>query len=167
MIYWINGAYGIGKSTVAECLAKRLGKAYVFDAEEVGNAIRDNYPEEARHSVIFEDYPLWRETNFKLLLDIYRKYDGDIIVAMTLLRGSSYFDIIKKLSDNGVAVKYVFLDGDYKTVHDRILARGETEDCWCMQTIELCLEAQRKDGNAEHIDAIHHSPEEIVRLILD
>ena len=85
---------------------------------------------------------------------------------MTLLRGSSYLGIIRKLVDDGVTVKYVFLDGDCKTVHDRILARGEMEDCWCMQTIELCLEAQRKDGNAEHIDAIHHSPEEIVRLIL-
>ena len=39
MIYWINGAYGIGKSTIAECLKKKLGKAHIFDAEEVGYAI--------------------------------------------------------------------------------------------------------------------------------
>ena len=165
-IYWLNGAYGIGKSTVAERLAKRLGKAYVFDAEEVGNAIRDNYPEEARHSVIFEDYPLWRETNFKLLLDIYRKYDGDIIVPMTLLREASYIDVIKKLEDAGVAVKYVFLDGNRETVHDRILARGESEDCWCMRNIDLCLDSQNKDCHAVHIDATSHSPDETVQLIL-
>ena len=54
MIYWINGAYGVGKSTVAEYLKKKLNKAHIFDAEEVGNAIRDNYPEESKHSVIFE-----------------------------------------------------------------------------------------------------------------
>lgn len=123
-VYWLNGAYGIGKSTVAERLTKRLGKAHVFDAEEVGNAILDNYPEDARHSVTFEDYPLWRETNYKLLLDIYRKYDGDIIIPMTLLREVSYIDIIKKLEDAGATVKYVFLDGNRETVHDRILARG-------------------------------------------
>ena len=165
-IYWINGAYGIGKSTVAERLAKHLEKAYVFDAEEVGNAIRDNYPEEARHSVIFEDYPLWRETNYKLLLDIRDRYDGDIIVPMTLLREASYCEIIKKLEDIGAAVEYVFLDGDYPTIHDRILARGETEDCWCMRNIELCLDAQNKDCHAVHIDATSHSPDEIVQLIL-
>ena len=165
-IYWLNGAYGIGKSTVAERLAKRLGKAHIFDAEEVGNAIRDNYPEDARHSVIFEDYPLWRETNYKLLLDIYRKYDDDIIVPMTLLREVSYVDIIKKLEDAGTMVKYVFLDGDRETVHDRILARGEAEDCWCMRNIELCLDAQNKDRHAVHIDAASHSPDEIVQLIL-
>lgn len=45
MIYWINGAYGVGKSTVAETLQKKLAKAHIFDAEEVGNAVRDNLPE--------------------------------------------------------------------------------------------------------------------------
>ena len=50
MIYWINGAYGVGKSTVAEQLRAKLPKAHIFDAEEVGNAVRDNYPEECKHS---------------------------------------------------------------------------------------------------------------------
>lgn len=35
MIYWINGAYGVGKSTVAEQLRAKLPKAHIFDAEEV------------------------------------------------------------------------------------------------------------------------------------
>ena len=73
MIYWINGAYGVGKSTVAEQLRAKLPKAHIFDAEEVGNAVRDNYPEECKHSIIFEGYPLWRELNCKLLKDISRK----------------------------------------------------------------------------------------------
>ena len=165
-IYWLNGAFGIGKSTVADCLAKRLGRAHVFGAEEVGNAIRDNYPKEARRSVIFEDYPLWRETNYKLLLDIYGKYDGDIIVPMTLVREESYADIIAKLREAGASVEYIFLDGDRKAIRDRILSRGESEDCWCMQNMDLCLDAQRKDKHARHIDATNNSPEKIVRLIL-
>ena len=100
MIYWINGAYGVGKSTIADCLQKKHDNAHIFDAEEVGNAIRDNYPEESKHSVIFEDYPLWKETNYRLLLDISNKYSGDIIVPMTLIREESYFEIIKKLQDS-------------------------------------------------------------------
>ena len=166
MIYWINGAYGVGKSTVAECLKKKLNKAHIFDAEEVGNAIRDNYPEESKHSVIFEDYPLWRETNYKLLLDISSKYDGDIIVPMTLIREESYIDIIKKLQDNGISVKYTFLDGDYQTIRDRIISRGEKEDCWCMQNINTCLEIQNNENHAIHINSINQTPEQIVKMIL-
>lgn len=42
MIYWINGSYGVGKTTIAEFLVKELKKAYIFDPEAVGNAVRDN-----------------------------------------------------------------------------------------------------------------------------
>lgn len=36
MIVWISGAYGAGKSTVAEALKEKLGNAYLYDAEEMG-----------------------------------------------------------------------------------------------------------------------------------
>jgi len=165
-IYWINGAYGVGKSTIAECLKKKLTKAHIVDAEEVGNAIRDNYPEEVKHSVIFEDYPLWRETNYRLLLDITNKFDGDIIVPMTLIREESYFEIIKKLEDSGISIKYIFLDGDYQTIHDRIIARGEKEDCWCMQNIKYCLDIQNSEKHAIHINTVGKTPEEIIKMII-
>ena len=52
MIYWINGSYGVGKTTIAECLVKELKKAYIFDPEAVGNAVKDNHPEE----LIYRDF---------------------------------------------------------------------------------------------------------------
>ena len=166
-IFWINGAYGVGKSTVAECLQNKLDKAHIFDAEEVGNAIRDNYPNESKHSMIFEDYPLWIETNYKLLLDIFNKYNGDIIVPMTLIREQSYFGIIKMLEDSGISVKYIFLDGDYQTIHDRIIARGEKEDCWCMQNINSCLDIQNNEKHAIHINTVGKTIDDIVERIID
>ena len=69
MIYWINGPYGVGKTTIAKILKERPNKAYIFDPELVGNAIRDNYPNEMFKET-FEKYPLWLETNYKLLSDI-------------------------------------------------------------------------------------------------
>ena len=30
MIYWINGSYGVGKTTIAEALVKELNKAYIY-----------------------------------------------------------------------------------------------------------------------------------------
>lgn len=166
MIYWINGAYGVGKSTVAETLQKKLAKAHIFDAEEVGNAVRDNYPKECKDSIIFEGYPLWREMNYQLLKDIDRRYDGDIIVPMTLVMEESYTDIIKRLREDNIKVCYIFLDGDWQTIHDRILKRGEEEGCWCMENIGMCLEAQQNDSRAVHIYTVGKSPEEIVEEIL-
>ena len=103
------------------------------------------------------------------VLDLLRqnaRLSVEDISAMTKKTVDEVKAIIKKLEDAGVAVKYVFLDGEYKAIHDRILARGETEDCWCMRNIEMCLDAQHKDCHAVHIDATSHSPDEIVQLIL-
>ena len=36
MIIWISGPYGVGKSTLAEVLEKKIENALIFDAEEVG-----------------------------------------------------------------------------------------------------------------------------------
>ena len=51
---------------------------------------------------------------------------------MTLLRKESY-GIIEKLNRDGIDTRLVVLEASYQTVHDRILARGEEEGCWCME----------------------------------
>ena len=135
MIVWISGPYGVGKSTLAEAMAEKMENALIFDAEEVGNAVRENYPD-CPYGYIFEDYPLWGEFCYMLLKDIHEKFQKEILVPMTLLREKSY-GIIEKLNRDGIKTHLVVLEASYQTVHDRILARGEEEGCWCMQNIEL------------------------------
>lgn len=135
MIIWISGAYGVGKSTLAEALAVKMEHALIFDAEEVGNAVRGNYPD-CPYGYIFEDYPLWGEFCYLLLKDIHEKFHKDILVPMTLVRKESY-RIIEKLNQDGIETKLFILQAAYQTVHDRILARGEDEDCWCMKQIHM------------------------------
>lgn len=138
MIIWISGPYGVGKSTLAEIMAEKMENALIFDAEEVGNAVRENYPD-CPYGYIFEDYPLWGEFCYMLLKDIHEKFQKDILVPMTLLREKSY-GIIEKLNGDGIKTHLIVLEASYQTVHDRILARGEEEGCWCMENIELARE---------------------------
>ena len=135
MIIWISGAYGVGKSTLAEAMAANMEHALIFDAEEVGNAVRGNYPD-CPYGYIFEDYPLWGEFCSMLLKDVHEKFHKDILVPMTLLRKASY-GIIERLNREGIDTRLVILEAEHQTIHDRILARGEEEGCWCMENIEL------------------------------
>ena len=73
MIIWISGPYGVGKSTLAEAMADKMKNALIFDAEEVGNAVRESYPD-CPYCYIFEDYPLWGEFCYLLLKDVHEKY---------------------------------------------------------------------------------------------
>ncbi len=125
MIIWLSGAYGVGKSTLAEAMAAKMENALIFDAEEVGNAVRENYPN-CPYGYIFEDYPLWGEFCYMLLTDIHEKFHKDILVPMTLIRKESH-RIIEKLNHSGIETHLVILEASYQTIHDRILARGEEE----------------------------------------
>lgn len=135
MILWISGPYGVGKSTLAEVLAGQLPSAMIFDAEAVGNAVRGNYPGEPM-GVIFEDYPLWRVFCRQLLEDLYGRWET-VLVPMTLVRTQSYRDILLPMKEKGLDARLVILEAEAATLHDRILARGEEEDCWCMESIPL------------------------------
>ena len=163
MIIWISGPYGAGKSTLAERMAARMGNAWLFDAEEVGNAVRDNYPDCPR-GVIFEDYPLWGEFCCRLLRDIHESCRKDVLVPMTLLRESSY-RIIETLRQAGIDTRLVILEASHQTVRDRILARGEEEGCWCMEQIE-----PSRAGSAAlpglHVPTDGKTPEELCALVL-
>ncbi len=165
MIYWINGAYGAGKTTVAQGLKPLLHNAHIFDPELVGDGIRDNYPDELFRET-YEEYPIWLETNYKLLKDLYERYDGDIIAPMTLLRESSYTAMIGRLLDDGIPVRYIYLDTDEATLKHRMIDSGrEKPDSWCVRHIPACLAAQAADAHAVHIETVGRVPEDIAREI--
>ena len=86
----------------------------------------------------------------------------DILVPMTLLRMESY-SIIGKLKQDGIDTRLVVLEASWQTVHDRILARGEEEGCWCMENIELArigspgLHIQTDEGSIDKLVEIAFS----------
>lgn len=162
MIIWISGAYGVGKSTLAEVMAAKMEHALIFDAEEVGNAVRENYPN-CPYGYIFEDYPLWSEFCYLLLKDIHTKFQKDILVPMTLLRTDSYH-IIERLRKDKIPTELIILEADRQTVHDRILSRGEEEGCWCMENIDLAITGSAS-LNGRHFSAVDISAEELARQI--
>lgn len=150
MVIWISGAYGVGKSTLARELENRMENAVIFDAEAVGNAVRDNYPDKP-YGLIFEDYPLWCDFCYRLIKDICRTCGKDILVPMALVRQSSCDNILERLRGDGVVVKFIILEADAQTLRDRILARGEEEDCWCIRNIGMARACTKAMAGGFHI----------------
>lgn len=166
MIVWISGAYGVGKSTLAEALVKKINNTIIFDAEIVGDAVRENYPNEP-YGVIYEDYPLWCEFNYMLLRDVHTTFHHNILVPMTMVRRNSYDKIIQRLLDDGIDTKLIILEGSYQCVHDRILARGEEEGCWCMENIEMSSNGSKAVQNGYHISTDNKTVDELTRIVLE
>ena len=60
LVVWINGAFGVGKTAVADELIELLPGAIVFDAEPHGDLLRRALPP-AEQPDDFQDLPAWRE----------------------------------------------------------------------------------------------------------
>mgnify|MGYP002863801229 CR=1 FL=1 len=166
MIIWIDGAYGVGKSTLAEKLHELLPNSFIFDAENVGNAVRDNMPQSVYYSETFEGYPLWFHVCNELLTELSGRFDGVILVPMTLMRQESFARFAEPLRSKGIEIVHVLLESSIEIIHDRILERGESEDCWCMRHIEDCLSAQQHFEDVIRVQSVGQTADELAKEVV-
>lgn len=167
MVVWLNGPYGVGKSTLAEKLRERTPDSFVFDAEEVGNAVRGNTPPERFNGYIFEGYPLWFRFCAELLGEIADRRGRVVYVPMTLVYEDSFGKIAAPLAARGIEARHILLTSTREIVHDRILARGEDEGCWCMENIDLCLDNQRDFRDVIRVASVGRTPDELADEVLE
>jgi len=145
MIIWINGAFGSGKTTTAKKLHKLLKGSFIYDPEEAGFFIRKNAPKQfTREYADFQDIPLWRETNYKMLKMLAEGYDGTIIVPMTLVNPDYYNEIIVRLLADGVDVQHFILYLDKPTLIKRLKKRAWgflSKEDFGLTSIDRCINA--------------------------
>ncbi|WP_404427424.1 AAA family ATPase [Ureibacillus chungkukjangi] len=169
MIIMINGAFGVGKTTVAGELQKQLGNSMIYDPEEIGFMLRNVIPEEIKKSEAetgdFQDLHLWRELTVKVAESIVAKYKMHLIVPMTI-RKSEYLQYIlegfKQIDEQSF---HFCLTASKETIYERLRERGEEEGNWCFQQTEKCLEAYKEVAFGEFIDTENTSVTHIIERI--
>jgi len=164
MIIWINGAYGAGKSTIAEELQTQMANSYLYDPENAGNFIRDNLPG-ALWLDDFQEYPVWRSIQAGMLLELDKRHDGNVIVPMTIVNQTFYREICDTLLSHGVVIKMFLLCASADVLHERLIRRGERADSWCVAQINRCVHALETFPGIP-IGTNHKDPDDIVQEIL-
>jgi cytidylate kinase len=141
MIIWINGAFGAGKTTTAFELHRRLPNSFVYDPENVGYFIRRNAPDSFSKGD-FQDFSLWRETNYKMLKMISEQYSGTVIVPMTLVDPEYFNEIVGCLRKGGVDIRHFILWASRETILKRLRKRLSSlrgGDTFAKKSIDRCL----------------------------
>lgn len=141
MIIWINGAFGVGKTSVATQLSKVLKNPYIFDPEMTGEYIWDNLPEELSRKGDYQDIPMWREFNYQMIDYIQKVWDGVIIVPMTIVNPLYYEELIKKLENSGSKLHHFILTADKNILLERLEQRGDYASSWPVNQIDKCVYA--------------------------
>ena len=165
MIIWLNGSFGVGKSETAKALQKKLNRSHIYDPEQVGYFLWDNFPQEFRKGD-FQDISLWRSVNFEVLKYLYRNYDGHIIVPMTIVCRQYEAEIIGRLSEEGVKLRHFILMASKDIIRKRLSGRGEEAHSWPEQQIGRCLRAFENDIKCECIATDTLTVEETADIIL-
>ncbi|MDR0906702.1 MAG: AAA family ATPase [Oscillospiraceae bacterium] len=164
MIIWLNGAFGSGKTSAAFELNRRLENSFVYDPENIGYFIRRNAPKVFSRGD-FQDIPLWRETNYKMLKMLSEQYGGTLIVPMTLVNPDYYAEIVGRLTADGVPLRHFILYASRGEIRRRLKIRSLRfigRESFAVGSIERCVTAFDTVITEEKIDTEHLSVDGVV-----
>lgn len=169
LIIMINGAFGVGKTTIANRLLSEIENSMLYDPEEIGYMLRNLIPIHIKRtespSGDFQDLDLWKEVTVDMGRKLITKYKVNLIVPMTI-RNLEYFHYIYNgfKSFDGQTFHFC-LNASKETIYKRLRLRGEEEGNWCFQQTDKCLEAFEKYDFGEYVDTEGKSIDEIIQEI--
>jgi hypothetical protein len=167
MIVFLNGAFGVGKTTVAERLGERIPNSLLFDAEEVGYFLRKvvapvEQPDDFQH------LPMWRTLTITTARWLQERYGRALIMPMTIWRTAYFEEVIGSLRAFEPALHHFCLTATEQTLVERLRGRGDKPEtlAWCMEQDRHCLAAFRSPAFAEQIATDGKTPDTLVEEIL-
>jgi hypothetical protein len=164
MIVFINGPFGIGKTTVAELLVERLPDSLLYDAERVGSLLLRLYPPGKRPSD-FQDSRLWRRLTVLLPRLLLATRRGPLIMPMTIWRPAYFREVVGGLRASEPNLYHFTLTATPATLEARICQSGEAIN-WRLDHLLLCTAALAAPEFATHIATDGKTPIEVVEAIM-
>lgn len=118
MIVWLNGPFGVGKTTVTRELIARWPELLTFDPDQIGILCqRHLVPEPVKD---WQDLPLWRELVVAAADGLLRGYRRPLVTPTTLLREEYAEEIFGRLDALSWPVFHLLLDLPAAKLRDRI-----------------------------------------------
>jgi AAA domain len=149
VLIWLNGAFGVGKTSVAFEMQALHRDALVFDPEEIGFALRRAQSPSPRGD--FQDDPLWRELVVTSLERVLARDSRPIIAPMTVVNPLYFEEIVGELSARGFDVRHFALLGSRETILKRLRKRGDFGETFAHRNLERCLTALSQPSFAAHV----------------
>ena len=167
MIIWLNGSFGVGKTTIAENLKENMTNSIIYDPEKVGMFLYKTLPEKKDD---FQDYELWRTINYEMLKEL-DKQNEVIIVPMTITNLQYYNEIVGKLQKDGIKILHFILTANKESIISRLNNRDNSTE-WAYNQVDRCVTAFQGDSfNGQKIDTNNKSIDEtcscLMKLIKD
>jgi hypothetical protein len=150
----LNGAFGIGKTTVARELCRLLPRAALFDPEWIGFVLR-RLPGYRRSD--YQELATWRRGTV-LGARAFGLARPCVVVPMAFSDAEVLTEIRGGLAASGRPVLHFCLVAPLETVRARLAARGEAagdpRHAWVYRRAAECVAAHAHDAFATHVPAV-------------
>jgi shikimate kinase len=123
-ILWLNGTFGVGKTTTAKLVAAEHGDLRFYDPEWVGYLLRDHLRD--RQVTDFQQLPGWRRLVPLVADELVASTGQDLIAVQTVLVEGYWRELAAGLAELGHEVCHVVLEATEAAMHERI-ASDEVE----------------------------------------
>ncbi|MGM7775412.1 AAA family ATPase [Arthrobacter sp. KNU-44] len=118
MMIWINGTFGVGKTTAGKALVEAQPALRLFDPEAVGYMLMHSLKDQAFGD--FQDLPAWRALVPATALEICRHTGQHLVAVQTVLRQDYWAELQASFNELDDQVIHVVLDADEATLRSRI-----------------------------------------------
>ena len=139
MILLLNGAFGVGKTSVARSLVARLPRTILFDPEIIGIPLQRLARLAGRRIDDFQDLRLWRRLTV-IGLRVTRLHWPNVVVPMAFSNAAYLQEIRMGLERFETHVDHFCLVAPIEVIHERLRRRGDDpiRDAWQYRRAEEC-----------------------------
>lgn len=169
---FLNGAFGVGKTTVARTLQKRLPESRLYDPEYAGVILQrlPNWlPIRGQETGDFQDIPLWRSLTVTGLR-LSALVNAHTIVPMAFSNLDYLESIIGRASSLESKVRCFCLMAPINVVCQRLRDRGDDQEtrrgAWVYRRAAECCEAHQSPGFGEQILTANRTVDSVVEEIV-
>ncbi len=118
MILWLNGAFGVGKTTIARAIRERAPTWRSFDPEQVGMLLAANLAGVEFND--FQDLPPWRSLVPAVASEVSEFTGDDLVVVQTVLVQDYWDEMQARFRERRQRVVHVLLDAAATVLEERI-----------------------------------------------
>ncbi len=165
-VIWLNGAFGVGKTTVAELLVEEIDGAALVDPELIGEMLRQLAPA-ASQTDDWQDMPMWRSLTRDALAGLVTAGHGPLVVPMTIVDPGYFDETVVALRRAGITVSHFTLVASTETILSRLVVRDAARNQWARDRAVDCVGSLHDRLFVTHIDAEARDPAAIAAEILE
>lgn len=119
VIIWLNGTFGVGKTTICREVLQQLPDARFWDPEFVGYMLQPLLQD--RPVANFQDWPAWREIVVATGVALWRQTRQPLVAPQTVLNAAYMREIRAGFRARDLPLFEVLLDAPEDVMRERIL----------------------------------------------